>query len=206
LQPKTQPLGVLVEGGFSGLSGLVLEQLEQIGNIIGISSGNSHLRRSAHPEMAGNEASEMGAGRQGQTHEIWRASEVAVLLVTQLATFGVEGATNIKSTSKSTIGEIAMLISINDAVAQGITRLRKPIWASAFDHLKIDIIDGRMGPWFHLYAPFNKECSGRDPVDLLSFNADVAVAEWLPYTGSLPESDEYKAEQARFDGCLSGHE
>lgn len=92
------------------------------------------------------------------------------------------------------------LISINEAVKLGHPRLRKPIWANPFDHLKIDIIDGSLGPWLHLFAPFNKECNGRDPVDMLAFQHKDTfnTQEFEIYGGPLPDSDEYKAEVARF--------
>ena len=94
---------------------------------------------------------------------------------------------------------MSTLISLNEAAANGIDRLRKPEWAQAEDHLKIDAIDGRLGPWVHLYAPFNLKCNGRDPVDVLVVIwGDPAEKEWLPYTGPLPDSDEYKAVQSRF--------
>lgn len=59
------------------------------------------------------------------------------------------------------------MISINQAAAQGIDRLRQPIWANAEDYLKIDIIDGKAGPWGHLYSPINEAINGRNPVDML---------------------------------------
>lgn len=90
------------------------------------------------------------------------------------------------------------LISIAQAAEQGIARLRKPTWANPFDHLKIDTIDGSPGPWLHLYSPFNKECNGRDPVDMLGFGSDYEAKEFEPYTGSLPDSDEYKTAQEAF--------
>lgn len=46
-------------------------------------------------------------------------------------------------------------ISIEDAAAKGIERIRKEIWANPMDHLKIDIIGGCPGPWVHLYSPAN---------------------------------------------------
>lgn len=94
------------------------------------------------------------------------------------------------------------LISVTQAAKQGIARIRKPIWANQLDHLKIDIIDGVPGPWLHLYCPFNKECNGRDPVNVLCIDSDYDAKEFEPYTGPLPDSDEYKAAQAAFDGCL----
>jgi hypothetical protein len=95
------------------------------------------------------------------------------------------------------------LISINEAAARGIERLRKPVWANPFDHLKIDVLDGRPGPWVHLYAPFNKKCNGRDPVSFLIFNHDPDAKDFQPYTGHPADSDEYKAEVAKFEGFTS---
>lgn len=97
------------------------------------------------------------------------------------------------------------LISINEAAASGIERLRRPNWANPMDHLKIDIVNGKPGPWTHLYAPFNQECTGRDPVSMpFGFGVDHGAKEWEPYQGPLPDSNEYRAEQARFAGCLAG--
>ncbi len=98
------------------------------------------------------------------------------------------------------------LISIADAAKLGIERVRLTKWANPLDHLKIDIVEGKPGPWLHLFAPFNKECSGRDPVNFLwimgPMKTDVNTPEFVVYEGPLPESDEYKAAQAAFDGCL----
>jgi len=95
------------------------------------------------------------------------------------------------------------LISIVQAAERGIERVRQTIWGNKFDHVKIDIIDGKPGPWLHLYAPFNKECNGRDPVDMLAMPpVDIHASVFVPYTGPLSDSDEYKAERARFAGCL----
>lgn len=54
------------------------------------------------------------------------------------------------------------LISINQAVIKGITKLRMDHWASAEDHIElyIDRI-GKLGPWVKLWSPYN-ELSGQD--------------------------------------------
>lgn len=95
------------------------------------------------------------------------------------------------------------LLSVSEAAARGIRYLRKPIWASRFDHLKIDIIDGQPGPLLHIYSPFNKECNGRDPVDILGFDEQYNDRCFVPHTGPLADSDEYQAEVARFDGVMA---
>lgn len=97
------------------------------------------------------------------------------------------------------------LFSIKQAAASGIERVRRPIWAHPFDHLKIDIIDGAPGPWLHLFAPFNQECNGRDPVDILAIiePVDLNAAEFVAYSGPHPTSDEYRAAVAKYAGVLS---
>lgn len=98
------------------------------------------------------------------------------------------------------------LLSIRDAAMRGVKRLRKPQWRDPLDHVKIDIIDGRPGPWLHLYSPFNTECNMRDPVEMLicSFGADADMAqEFVEYEGPPPDSDEYKAAVAQFTGCMT---
>ena len=93
-------------------------------------------------------------------------------------------------------------MDIKTAAAQGIDRVRMAKWSHPMDHIKIDIIDGRPGAWAHLYCPFNKECNGRDPVDMIVGQVDC-TDEWEAYTGPLPESDEYKAAQAAYEGSLA---
>lgn len=99
------------------------------------------------------------------------------------------------------------LISINEAARQGIERLRLPIWVLPEDHLKIDILESKdgsknPGPWGRLYSPCNLECNGKDPFPLLLLNVDCDKAEWEPYTGVLPDSEEYKVKQESFKGVL----
>jgi hypothetical protein len=107
---------------------------------------------------------------------------------------------------------MAKLISINDAVALGVERLRLSKWADKMDHIKIDILndpetgEGTLGPWVHLWCPFNKECNGRDPVSVLAImemKGQLDSPEWEVYRGPLPDSDEYKERAAAFAGCLN---
>lgn len=99
------------------------------------------------------------------------------------------------------------LISIVEAAELGVERLRLSKWADPMDHIKIDIIDGKPGPWIHLWCPFNKECNGRDPVDQLSimppWKQSLEYPEWEVYRGPLPDSEKYKARAASFAGCLN---
>lgn len=90
------------------------------------------------------------------------------------------------------------LISINQAAATGIARVRKPIWVTPEDHLEISIQDGRPGLWLYLYAPFNEKCNGRDPVSMLSIHNDLFAKEWLPYDGPVAGSEAYLSAKARY--------
>lgn len=100
------------------------------------------------------------------------------------------------------------MISIKEAASQGITLLRRPIWANPLDHLKIDIVDGQPGPWGHLYAPFNMECNGRDPVDIITIAGvngiylDTSKREWEAYLGPTADSEEYRAAARGYEGML----
>lgn len=97
------------------------------------------------------------------------------------------------------------LISINDAAERGIVYLRQPQWANPLSHLKIDIQpDGKPGIWLRFFDPFNKECNGRDPVEMLAPLAGSSSEKcWLPYTGKLSDSDEYKAAVKNYEGSLA---
>lgn len=101
------------------------------------------------------------------------------------------------------------LFSLNEAAARGVSRVRQPNWANPLDHIKIDLFpDGAHGPWVHVYSPFNKECNGRDPIDLLWGGPphgmiDPDAKSFYAYAGPLPDSEEYKAAAASFDGALS---
>jgi hypothetical protein len=99
------------------------------------------------------------------------------------------------------------LFSLKEAAARGVERVYQPNWSNPLDHIKIDLFkDGTHGPWAHLYSPFNKECNGRDPVSMImiaGMGVDPNAKSFYAYTGPLPDSDEYKAAVAAFDGCLS---
>lgn len=94
-------------------------------------------------------------------------------------------------------------ISITEAAKRGIERVRDPGWSNPFDHIKIDIIEGEVGPWLHLYAPFNLVCSGRDPVTFLwatgPLKTNVTAQNVVPYEGPLPGSDEYQKSVKEFE-------
>ena len=89
-------------------------------------------------------------------------------------------------------------ISINQAAAQGIERIRLSRWANPLDHIKIDIIDGRPGLWAHLYSTMNLAFNGRDPVDQLMLKG-LDDEEYEPYSGPFPDSEEYIQKSTSFE-------
>jgi len=70
------------------------------------------------------------------------------------------------------------------------------------DHLQINVANGKPGPWTYLFSPFNNECNGHDPINLLFTQMDYDAEEWLPYDGAHHDSDEYKVAQSAYYGCL----
>ncbi len=79
------------------------------------------------------------------------------------------------------------MISINEAVSQGIERIRRPHWAIPEDHLKLDIIDGKLGPWLHVYSPMNEEINGKNPVDMLFMELDLDLQVYEAWTDPAPD-------------------
>ncbi|MGI9485458.1 MAG: hypothetical protein ACR2RF_06160 [Geminicoccaceae bacterium] len=82
------------------------------------------------------------------------------------------------------------LISINEAAAQGIERIRQPNWSNPNDYLKIDIVEDKPGPWLHLYSPINEPiCKQKNPQDILWIlegGAEQADAkEFVRYEGKI---------------------
>lgn len=80
-------------------------------------------------------------------------------------------------------GKTQELMSINEAIANGICLLRKPVWAFPEEHIKIDIVDGQLGPWIHLYSPSNMTLNRRNPVNLLIVEMELNYGkkEWVPF-------------------------
>jgi hypothetical protein len=91
------------------------------------------------------------------------------------------------------MSEEAALLSIADAAAKGIGLLRSQKWTNPLSHLRIDILDGKPGPWVHLYDPMNVAINKKDPVDILFLSMDYNSKDWLEYTGPVSGSAEYDA-------------
>lgn len=94
------------------------------------------------------------------------------------------------------------LISIKEAAALGIDRVRSPKWVIKTDHLKLNIVDGKAGLWLHLFSTLNKALNRRDPVAILALLVDYAEPEFCPYDGPLPDSNEYQAEAEHFNNTM----
>jgi hypothetical protein len=78
------------------------------------------------------------------------------------------------------------LISVYEAAARGITTLRSPAWRDPDDHIEIDVVDGKIGPWFRLHSSSNEICGYENPRSILWISVGTAfgVACFLPYEKS----------------------
>lgn len=90
------------------------------------------------------------------------------------------------------------LMSIQEAATAGIQFLRLPKWVNPLEYLKIDIVNGKHRPWFHLYAPMNIHVNKCDPVNILYLAVDSQDQVWIEHTGPLHTSSEYVAEVQRW--------
>lgn len=72
------------------------------------------------------------------------------------------------------------LISLNEAAAKGITKVRKPTWALPSDHIQLTIVGGKPGPWLKLFSVINEEINGRNPVPFM-MDGDPDAKIFLEY-------------------------
>lgn len=96
------------------------------------------------------------------------------------------------------------LLTIRQAAEKGIERVHAKKWANPLDHLKINVACGALLPWSQFYSPMNMAMLGCDPKELLITQVGPNRAEWEPYLGPLPDSDEYKAAVAAFNAQFGG--
>jgi hypothetical protein len=77
-----------------------------------------------------------------------------------------------------------MKISLNEALQQGITKVRIPYWASKKDYIELHITpDGFFGPWAHLHAEHAIE-DMPNPYEMLITNlGDMDDKCWEAYNG-----------------------
>ncbi len=106
---------------------------------------------------------------------------------------------------ETNMNEQPEMISLDDAMLRGITRLRYPTWRHLDDYIKIDIVTipdqfgtGKsicIGPWMRLYSVTNNEIHGKNPVEFLWALLDKGPTTtrekiYVEYTGKLSPDDE----------------
>jgi len=75
-------------------------------------------------------------------------------------------------------------MTLQDAAAAGIARVRLPSWVDPGDYVKLDLLpDGTHGPWGHLYAPIQPHIGLPTPYDFLLYRDTEAGYE--AYDGPL---------------------
>lgn len=88
-----------------------------------------------------------------------------------------------------TIHQIANKMTIQEAVDNGISRIRRPEWNNLLTYLKLDIIEGKLGPWVHLYARMEQEVMNQEtPTSMLCLGYNTTTdTSWVAYAGPLDE-------------------
>lgn len=96
------------------------------------------------------------------------------------------------------------MISVYEAAARGITRLRSPAWRDPDDHIEIDVVGGKIGPWFRLYSALNEICGYDNPRRILWISVGTAfdTACFLPYGDVQGTDDENGQGHEDDDGCV----
>jgi hypothetical protein len=73
-------------------------------------------------------------------------------------------------------------MSINEMTKVGITKFRQVNWTNPDDHMEMNIIEGRPGPWFKLWSPVNELIGTKNPQTLLvTMMGDLNDKCWYPY-------------------------
>jgi hypothetical protein len=89
---------------------------------------------------------------------------------------------------KSEVSDGCNLISINEAAATGVDRIRLDVWANKHDHIQLDILDGRPGPWFKLWSPTNEPIGAKNPQTIfVTMMGDLDERCWRPYLRPVPD-------------------
>ncbi len=80
------------------------------------------------------------------------------------------------------------LMSINEAVKTGVTKLRLDNWAYKEDYIEIHIADpikGWIGPWVKLWSPLNEIIGRKNPQEMLvTMLGDLDDKCWRIYQSS----------------------
>jgi len=103
------------------------------------------------------------------------------------------------------------MISLREAAKLRLARIRRPKWSHKMDHIEIryntPLTDSGIPLFGWFYGPFNKECNGRDKLEVCLLSSPIIPGiddkEWVEYTGVLPDSREYISERVLYEGCLS---
>ncbi len=74
-------------------------------------------------------------------------------------------------------------ISLVDAAALGVSRIRMPSWSHRHDHFEIDIKNGKLGPTILLWSPPNRRFYKRDPISLPTNRILPDKRMFVPYRG-----------------------
>jgi hypothetical protein len=78
------------------------------------------------------------------------------------------------------------LMSINEAVRRGYTKLRLDHWANPDDYMEFTIVVGTPGPWVKLWSPVNEIVGNKNPhLMLITMVGDLDDPCWRPLPKTL---------------------
>ena len=91
-------------------------------------------------------------------------------------------------------------MKLKEAIAKGLVRLRRARWANPMDH--VELCAG--GLLSVVWSPHNVAINGRDGISLgVTTDDDGTVDDLEEYTGPLPGSPEYVAEERAFAEAIA---
>lgn len=79
-------------------------------------------------------------------------------------------------------------MTLSEATQQGITRLRRPMWANKNAYLKIQILDGLRGPWAELWSR-DEQLLIEAPTPQRIIAIGDQTDDYVEYRGVIDEQD-----------------
>lgn len=77
-------------------------------------------------------------------------------------------------------------MTLAEAATKGILRVRQNHWANPSAYLKIDVFDGLLGPWGHLYDRPTQEAIGAATPQTFPLFGESS-SEWVEWSGPTDE-------------------
>lgn len=79
-------------------------------------------------------------------------------------------------------------MTIDEAVENGISRVRRPMWSNPNAYVRLDLVDGGRGPWLRLYDRTSQEAIG-EPTPQVAPCFNDSLTDYEEYTGPIDPVD-----------------